>query len=452
VGEDRAAAVARLRRDLAADPGDRVAWHNLAAAEGDLGHAAEAEAAARRALALGIAAPETRLVLARALLGQSRLEEAERAFEEALALRPVYAHAHRDLAQLRWMRSGNVRVALRALDEALVKAPGEAALYLVKSIALEFMEDLPSALASAEAGLARAPGDLQLLRQAAHLSATTGEAERAVFLARRAAQSAPADPGVQVALCEALLASGHLEEAEAVAARLCAAEPFDQHALALRATAWRLLGDPRHRAIHDYSALVHAERLPPPRGWPSLEAFLAELAAEFEELHRFKAHPFQQSVRGGSQLPFNAGEFARPSIRALFDAIQEVAQGHLERVGAGTDPFRTRNTGRIAITGAWSVRLASGGHHTDHVHPRGWLSSAFYVAVPPDMGGESRPHAGWLRLGQPGIATATPLPPEHFVRPEPGFLVLFPAYMWHGVERFESASPRLSIAFDAVPA
>ena len=145
MGEDRAAAVTRLRRDLAADPGDRVAWHNLAAAEGDLGHAAEAEAAARRALALGIAAPETRLVLARALLGQNRLDEAERVFEEALALRPVYAHAHRDLAQLRWMRSGDARGALRALDEALLKAPGEPGLCLVKSIALEFMEDLPRA-------------------------------------------------------------------------------------------------------------------------------------------------------------------------------------------------------------------------------------------------------------------------------------------------------------------
>ena len=89
MGEDRAAAVMQLRRDLATDPGDRVAWHNLAAAEGDLGHAAEAEAAARRALALGIAAPETRLVLARALLGQNRLDEAERAFEEAIALRPT---------------------------------------------------------------------------------------------------------------------------------------------------------------------------------------------------------------------------------------------------------------------------------------------------------------------------------------------------------------------------
>ena len=102
---DRVADAARLRSTLAANPQDRVGWHNLAAVEGDLGHAEEAEKAARRAIALGIPAPETRVVLARALQDLNRLDEAERSLEEALALRPVYPAAHRDLAQLRWMRS-----------------------------------------------------------------------------------------------------------------------------------------------------------------------------------------------------------------------------------------------------------------------------------------------------------------------------------------------------------
>src|SRR5437016_8023901 len=113
---DRAADAARLRRALAANPQDRVGWHNLAAAEGDLGHSADAEAAARRALALGVAAPETRLVLARALLDLGRLDEADAFFEEAIALEPGYAHAHRDLAQLRWMRTGQGAAALATLD------------------------------------------------------------------------------------------------------------------------------------------------------------------------------------------------------------------------------------------------------------------------------------------------------------------------------------------------
>ena len=439
---DRAADAVRLRRALAANPQDRVGWHNLAAAEGDLGHAAEAEAAARRALGLGIPAPETRLVLARALQDLNRLDEAERMFEEALALRPNYPEAHRDLAQLRWMRSGRRETALRALDATLARLPHEIHLHLTRSVALEFMGELSDAFASAQAGLAWQPDDVQLLRQASHLCAELGEGARAVAFAQRAAGAAPGVPAVQITLCEALLASGAIAQAESVAARLGATDPLDQHAIALRATAWRLLGDARYAALYDYAKLTCAE---------TIDAPLEELAAELQALHRYSAHPFQQSVRGGGQLPLNAKEMARPSIRALFQRFDDVVLRHLARVGSGADPFRSRNTGRFAQAGAWSVRLSSGGYHTDHVHQRGWLSSAFYVAVPPVMKPEAT-HAGWLRLGRPGITTEPRLAPDFHVKPEPGKLVLFPSYMWHGVEPFESDQPRLTVAFDALPA
>jgi tetratricopeptide (TPR) repeat protein len=439
---DRAADAARLRRAVAANPQDRVSWHNLAAAEGDLGNAAEAEAAARRAIALGIPAPETRLVLARALQDLNCLDEAERLFEEAIARRPNYSEAHRDLAQLRWMRTGAADAALRALDDALRGEPREVPLHFVRSVALEFIGDKRGALASAEAGLAFAPNDVQLLRTASHLCAELGQGGRAVAFAGRAAAAAPGVAAVQITLCEALFASGDIGQAEAVAARLCAGDPLDQHALAFRATAWRLLGDRRYEALYDYEGLTHAE---------VIDASLEELAADLNGLHRYRTHPFQQSVRGGGQLPLNARETQRPSLRTLFERFGEVVERHLARVGTGEDAFRARNTGRFRQAGAWSVRLASGGYHTDHVHQRGWISSAFYVSLPPVMKPEAA-HAGWLRLGRPGITTHPALAADHHVRPEPGKLVLFPSYMWHGVEPFESDAARLTVAFDALPA
>jgi hypothetical protein len=39
---------------------------------------------------------------------------------------------------------------------------------------------------------------------------------------------------------------------------------------------------------------------------------------------------------------------------------------------------------------------------------------------------------------------------EHLVRPEPGMLVLFPSYMWHGTVPFSAREKRLSCAFDIV--
>src|SRR6187401_789122 len=98
----------RLRSQLRQNPKDRIAWHNLAAAEGNLARPREAEAAARQAIALGLPAPETRLVLARALQMQGRLDEAEHMFDAALAKRPDYVDAHRDFAQLIWMRTGDI--------------------------------------------------------------------------------------------------------------------------------------------------------------------------------------------------------------------------------------------------------------------------------------------------------------------------------------------------------
>jgi ectoine hydroxylase-related dioxygenase (phytanoyl-CoA dioxygenase family) len=43
------------------------------------------------------------------------------------------------------------------------------------------------------------------------------------------------------------------------------------------------------------------------------------------------------------------------------------------------------------------------------------------------------------------------MPPQHFVRPEPGKLVLFPSYMWHGTVPFTTPESRLTVAFDLLP-
>lgn len=448
----RAADAARLRQFLSLHPDDRVAWHNLAAAEGDLGHSADAEAAARRAIALGIKAPETYLVLARALQSLRRLDEAESMFKKAITLRPAYADAHRDLAQLTWMRTGRAEDALRRLTRALRESPADGALHLVHSGVLEFTGDAEGALAAAERGLAHAPNDLSLLRQAVHLVAKAGDAGRALSIATRAVQLAPTDTGAQLSVCESLLAAGRAVDAEARAAALCNASPNDQYALALRATAWRLMGDPRYTVLYDYRSLVSEQELDTPTGFANRDEFLNALSAELQSLHSFQTHPLYQSVRGGSQLPIQSAELARPLIALLFGAIQTAIDRYIGRLGAGSDVLRARNTGRAALTGAWSVRLRSGGHHADHVHPHGWISSACYVALPPCIGDGEAGRAGWLRFGRPPVRTQPALDADHFVQPRRGMLVLFPAYMWHGVEPFESDQSRLSVAFDVIPA
>jgi hypothetical protein len=112
-------------------------------------------------------------------------------------------------------------------------------------------------------------------------------------------------------------------------------------------------------------------------------------------------------------------------------------------------PLDRRRRADYQISGSWSVQLRPGGFHIDHVHPRGWLSSAYYVSLPDVSDADSR--AGWLKFGEAGMRVPG-CGPEHFVKPLAGTLVLFPSYMWHGTVPFAAGSPRLTAAFDVVPA
>jgi hypothetical protein len=102
--------------------------------------------------------------------------------------------------------------------------------------------------------------------------------------------------------------------------------------------------------------------------------------------------------------------------------------------------------GRIRFAGSWSVRLTGGGLHSNHIHPEGWFSSAFYVSLPPEEERGAAP-AGWLKLGEPQEQLGLDLAPFRKIEPKPGRLVLFPSTMWHGTYPF-GGGERLTVAFD----
>jgi len=442
-------AVTFNRRAVIRAPSDRFAWYNLAATLGDLNLDAEAEAAARRTLVLGLDAPEVWLVLGKALQGLRRYDEAENAFKAALARRPNYAAAHLDLAQLRWMRSGSQDEALAALEAALRQHSGDAGLWLIKSTVLSFAADRAAADATLEDALRRLPDDGLLRLAAARAAGAMGDAPRMLAHARAAERVAPAAPEVHGVLCEALLATGQAHAAAATAESLVAATPLDQYALALRNTAWRLTDDPRLTPFGDYERLVRAYRLETPDGWTDLDTFLEALRTRLLELHDLKTHPFQQSLRGGTQVP-SLDRSEDPLVRAFFASARKAVARYVEALGPGDDPIRNRRSAGFDFAGGWSVRLRSDGFHADHVHPKGWISSAFYLDLPAAVDdGEAR--EGWLQFGRPGAPTFPALAAEHMVKPECGTLVLFPSCFWHGTRPFSDPGHRLTMAFDVVP-
>jgi tetratricopeptide (TPR) repeat protein len=440
-------AIAAYGRAARSAPFSAAAEHNHAAALGDGEYFPESEAAARRAISKGGQAPETYLVLARALRALGRYDEAEQAFRAAIQRRPLYADAQGELAQLIWMRTGDAAAAAAPLDAALRAYPTYEFLYLKKAELLEYAGDVEGAYAVIAAALAQSD-DIPVSHIMGVRLKSRSDPRRALAHAERAIALAPNERAAQSALAEACLASGLPERAAQVAEQMRASAPLDQHAIGYLATAWRLLGDRRYASLYDYEHFVRAWRIDTPEGWPNLEAYLASLAASLTALHTLPVHPVGQSLRHGSQTSSSLMRSQDPAIRAFFKAIDGPIRRHIAHLGAGDDVLRARNTSKYRLNGIWSVRLNPKGYHVDHLHPMGWLSSACYIALPKAV---EKGREGWLKFGEPGVATAPKLDPEHFVKPEPGMLVLFPSYMWHGTAPFGGKEPRLTIAFDVAP-
>ncbi|MGH8148307.1 MAG: putative 2OG-Fe(II) oxygenase, partial [Rhodanobacteraceae bacterium] len=203
---------------------------------------------------------------------------------------------------------------------------------------------------------------------------------------------------------------------------------------------------------YDYGHFVKPGMIDTPDGWRDLPSYLDDLAQALLKLHSLRTHPIGQSLRHGTQADLVLERAADPAIRAFAQAIDGPIRRYMKAIGHGDDPLRRRNTGRYKLSGIWSVRLRPHGYHFNHFHPEGWLSSACYIQIPRTLG--ARGGEGWLQFGEPAYPTTPPLPPEYFIRPAPGLLVLFPAWCWHGTVPFSGAPGdfRLTIAFDVVPA
>ncbi|MFQ5784954.1 MAG: TIGR02466 family protein [Alphaproteobacteria bacterium] len=101
-----------------------------------------------------------------------------------------------------------------------------------------------------------------------------------------------------------------------------------------------------------------------------------------------------------------------------------------------------------------------GDYHDAHNHPRAYLSGTYYVKVP--VAREKLKNRNDLRPGcitfydpRPGInMTAIKgdpyVDPEYTVRPEPGMLLMWPAFLNHFVHPNLSKQPRVSISFNIV--
>lgn len=432
-------------------PQSGVAWHNLAAILDEIGRHEEAIAAVEHAFRLGARGPETRVILCHARMHLGDHAGAVQGFRDILRDVPQHLVAAQQLARLIFGLTGDWRRAVEPLRALRAAGGPEQGAILLESRILQAAGQASELDALFAEALARRPDDLVILCAAAHVAFIHGRLAGAAALAERAIALAPGYAAALVELTGIRLTQGRAPEALDLCRRATAAAPLDLSTWAWLATAARAAGDPVAGELNDYGAMVASYELAAPPAWTSLEAFLAELTSVLDRRHGLKFEPPEQSVRMGTQTSEDLSRSQNPVLEALFKAFEAPIRSHLAALGPGSGPLRARNSGRYRVDSAWSVRLRENGYHENHYHPHGWISCVFYVATPAAArAGADR--QGWLKLGEAPEPLRGAFPPQHFVQPEPGRLVLFPSYMWHGTVPFTTPETRLSVAFDILPA
>ncbi|HEY2069436.1 MAG TPA: tetratricopeptide repeat protein [Rhizomicrobium sp.] len=477
-----------FRTLLHVQPNLALAKQCLAGVLTDLDRPKEAEAMLRQAMASGVANPRQMAAFAHnlgiALKKQKRFDEAlthldaakslvpdmplvdyNRAsvlqhlqrpddalasYRAAIARNPADIMAHRDLNQL-LHRLDRGEEFLASYDEAMALLPEFASLPLGKGDLLYRVNRYEEAHENFARAARLAPESVSAQDGLGLALLSLGRVDEAVRQHETALAMEPENIGVRVNTVATLLRAGDAERAKVIAEDGIAREPGNQTILAMWGLSLRALGDEREAALNDYDKYVQVFELDPPEGFSDMESFNHELNAYLDRLHVDKREFLDQTLRGGTQTLDNLFSAGHDPVNKLRVQIDKAVATYIARMKSdGEHPLLKHKRAGFQYTDSWSSRLYDCGFHTNHVHPRGWISSAYYVSVP-DAAANEADKQGWIKFGEPHIEMGLKDPVRRAVQPKPGTLVLFPSYTWHGTVPFHASTARTTIAFDVVP-
>jgi Flp pilus assembly protein TadD len=452
---DLDAAAKALRTATNLSPSDGSPWIDLGVTLQSQGHLNDALASFEQAIRLGEKGPAIDDAIISVLGNLGRTDEALRQVRRLVAEHPHFVPGHAKLARLLWSHGAepdtendpfsNMRTAVR-------EQPTNRALHT------EFVALLIEARRGQEAldlvcAMRRSNSSdffLMWLEALACDSLLMHEQASDLF-----AQAYPVLGSRSTDFLNAyvrhLYRSGDWEAVARYANEAIVLDSTNQESWAHLGTAWRLASDPREHWLMNYKQLVGLIEVElPPFSCGNTES-LDALKTTLDGMHRSIRDPLNQSVRYGSQTSGHLFANLDPAIATAQSALQAAAERWLTTLPVDPNhPFLSRNRHCVRMMGSWSVKLRSSGHHVNHFHQDGWMSSAFYVSLPPsvDRGAE---HEGCIQFGQPAVELGLDLSPRRMIRPKVGYLALFPSYMWHGTVPFADNEPRLTIAFDMQP-
>jgi TPR repeat protein len=308
--------------------------------------------------------------------------------------------------------TGDRALAVDALRAAADKGFDAAFGHLAE--ALRRVERPGDALAAALRGLERAPSDFKSLGMVVRLLLDRGEPERLWNI------------------CTSLLARGGWNAYVPSAMALAATTPA-QHAQVAA-----LVDSPRWFAAVQLGAPNEVD---------------GALAAELLAHASLAPLPSTKATSGTGNridhLQIAAGPRARDLLERICTAVDAYA---LQRKHDTAHPAIAHRPASVALN-AWALAVHDDGHEDWHMHPGGWISGVYYVAVP-HLDPHDGEHRGAIEFGPFPFGTERSAPswPRTFVTPQAGMLLLFPSFYGHRTWPTRVADPRIVVAFDVVPA
>ncbi|HEY5237742.1 MAG TPA: tetratricopeptide repeat protein, partial [Rhizomicrobium sp.] len=312
---------------------------------------------------------------ANTLQSMGRISEAETAYARAISRDPLDYKAHRALNELLYRMErpeflDSYDVAAKAHPESAELFAEKGKLLLLSGRYEEACENFARTLKLAPDHAVARDGLGSALTRLGRFSQAAGEYE--ILLARH-----PSDVDVRCNFVESLLRAGDTKKGIEIAEETLTLAPYNQLTLALWGTAMRQSGDVREEELNNYEEFVQVCDLDPPEGFSDMESFNRALNAYLDRLHWDRREHINQTSRMGTKTAgklFGANHNLVEGLKKRIDDAVSTYIAHLKESEA--HPLHARRTREFLYSGSWSTRLSDHGFHTNHVHPKGWISSA----------------------------------------------------------------------------
>lgn len=398
-----------------------------------------------------ISTPEIHFIKACADYDAGEYLKAEKELKHTIAMNPGYVEAHEALNKLYWEQSREEEF-LDSYKNNIENVQFSRDLRYSHSAQLIMAGRNDEAKQVVTDAISAVGEDAGLLHSLGILFMRTGQSDDGLKYLDKAIKLEPDVARFRIDKANFLIKATDYKAALSHLDRAGKTAPLNQEVWAYKGLCWRLMGDDRAEWLNDYNALVDARFIEQPDDYDSLEHFLLELKNALQLLHKTIRQPLDQSVQNGTQT---VGKLLSNPIKVIQDyraVLTKSVEEYLQALPENSKhPFLNRNTKKFRHTGSWSVKLKSGGFHSNHMHPQGWLSNCTYISIPENIKPDDPEKAGWIKFGETSLGLGELEKISKSICPEEGLRVLFPSYFWHGTVPFRSDDFRITLPSDISP-